>query len=240
MARQSRRPTILLTRPEPQSRRFAARLAEVCDLPVLVAPLMQVRFLAPNLDEVPYQGLIFTSETGVQASLPLAANLPRRAYCVGRRTAEVAAAAGFDATSADGDAAALAAMLLAAPPPGPVLHLRGAETRGGLAETLTKGGLVTHEAIVYDQESRPLDPAARTLLQGTEPVILPLFSPRSARLAAAEMPQPHAPLWVVALSPAVADAAAALRPVRRETARRPDADAMLAALAALVDAGLAP
>ena len=38
--------------------------------------------------------------------------------------------------------------------------------------------------IVYDQQAVPLTNEAGALLAGTAPVILPLFSPRSARLVA--------------------------------------------------------
>lgn len=233
MAIQSRRPTILLTRPLPQSRRFAEKLAQVTDLPVVTAPLMAADFLRPGLPEGPFSAAIFTSETGVEAARALGAPLPARAWCVGARTAAAARVAGFDAVAAGGDAAALVAAIRSAGAPGPLLHLRGEDSRGDVAKTLTKGGIVTYEAVVYAQRPRPLTPEARELLGAGGGVIVPLFSPRSARLFAAEAGA-AANLWLAALSPAVAGAVAGLHPVALEIADRPDATAMLLAVQRLI------
>lgn len=148
--------------------------------------------------------MIFTSETGVEAAVAGGWSLPRTAYCVGDRTAQAAQAAGFAARSAGGDATALVALLTGERPPGRLLHLRGAEARGDVAATLTAAGIPTDEAVVYDQKEQPLTDAARALLCGDAPVIVPLFSPRSARLFVAAGDW-RAPLWIAALSPTVAD-----------------------------------
>ena len=71
MARQSRAPTILLTRPQAQSRRFAQELRQVTDLPVLIAPLMEAHVLAPDLPKASFRAVILTSETGAWAWLRL-------------------------------------------------------------------------------------------------------------------------------------------------------------------------
>jgi uroporphyrinogen-III synthase len=93
-----------------------------------------------------------------------------------------------------------------------------------VAARLAALGLPAAEAVVYDQRPQPLTPAARAWLAGARPVIVPLFSPRSAALFAAEAAGAAAPLRIAALSAAVAAAAppAALLAV----AARPDAAAM--------------
>lgn len=58
--------------------------------------------------------------------------------------------------------------------------------------------------VVYDQLSQPLSDAARQALAGMAPVILPLFSPRSARILSEQVTQARAPLWLVPISPAAA------------------------------------
>lgn len=71
-------------------------------------------------------------------------------------------------------------------------------------------------------------------------MILP-FSPRSAALLAKALPLGmNAPLYLAALSPAVAEMAAAIPHAALVTAARPDADAMLDAVATLIVAASPP
>lgn len=215
-------PRILLTRPQAQSLRFAESLG----LPCLISPLMAPRFLTPVVP--PHAAVILTSETGAEAAARLVA--PTFAFCVGDRTASTARSLGFQASSAAGDAEALIAHILAAPV-SPLLHLRGREARGEIAARLTSAGVPTAEAVAYAQEEQPLSPEALAALHGTAPLILPLFSPRSATLLARVVPR--APLTVVAMSAAVAEAARGLDPDPL-IATRPDAAAMREATLAAV------
>lgn len=202
---------------------------------------MQAEDLHPVLPHGPIRGIILTSETGAEAAGRLVragAVLPRLAFCVGDRTAQAAGAAGFEARSAKGDATALVALVRASIQEGPLLHLCGEDSAGDIAGTLTKGGLVTHSVAIYAQRPCALTPQALALFGQDDPVLLPVFSPRSARLLAAALPdQRRAPLWIAAISPAAAAAAAGLRPARMLTAARPDSENLLHAVAALLSAG---
>lgn len=239
MAAQSRTlPAILLTRPEEQSRRFAAALGPGAAGRIVISPLMAPRFSAPVLGPGGFEALVLTSQAGAEAARRISAAgqaLPARAYCVGDSTAAAATAAGFEAISARGDAAALVALLLARRVPGPLLHLCGRDTAGAVAETLQAGGIPTVALLCYEQVAVPLSPSAITLLSGTKPVVVPLFSPRSARLfrAAAPAGPEAAPLLVAAMSAAVAAALPPLEPLRLVIAAEPTAAAMVAAVAAL-------
>ena len=71
------------------------------------------------------------------------------------------------------------------------------------------------------------------VLAGAAPVILPLFSPRSARLAADAVAGASARLLPVAISDAAAAAWAATRPEPSRVALRPEVAAMLAEVAAV-------
>lgn len=197
---------------------------------VVISPLLAPAFLRPVLP-VGAQAVIFTSETGVAAAVAGGWALPRAAYCVGDRTARAAQAAGFASRSAGGDAGDLVALLVQDRPPGRLLHLRGAEARGDVAATLTAAGIPAAEAVVYDQQPQPLTDEAHALLMGDDPVIVPLFSPRSARLFVAGGGW-RAPLWIAALSPAVADEIGG-RAARLAVARHPDADHLLDAIDSL-------
>lgn len=233
---------VLVTRPEAQGQAFARRLRERfgAGIRIILSPLMVPQPLSADLPRGDFAAVVFTSSTGVAASRPLHRGLPHRAYCVGRKTADAARSTGFQAISADGDAEALLSLILTDPPRGPLLHLRGEEARGNLAGRLSAAGVPTAELVVYRQDPRPLTPEALALLRGTGPVILPLFSPRSAVLMAKALPAgTQAAIHLVALSPAVARSAT-FPHVRQVTAARPDADAMLEAIAESIIAASPP
>lgn len=231
---------VLLTRPRDQSESFAAALHDRFGdrvRPVL-SPLMRPDYLSTDLPSGPFAAVIFTSLHGVAAALPWRARLPRLAWCVGARTAQEAQAAGFQTRAAEGDAESLVAAILADPPPGPLLHLRGEDQRGDVAQRLTLAGHPTQSAIVYRQSPQPLSPQAAELLRRPGVVIVPLFSPRSAELLLAALPNPRlADLRIAAISAATAQ----VWPQGAATvARRPDADAMLQAVGNLIAAAPPP
>lgn len=239
MALQSRPLPLLLTRPAAQGERFAAQIATRMPgrFNLILTPLMAPSFLSPDLPDPPWSSVILTSETGVEATSRLAQSghiFPPRAWCVGDRTAKVARSAGFDAFSAQGDAEALIALILASDDQGPFLHLRGRDARGDIAPRLAAHGRPAHAAIVYAQDPQPLTAIALNALAGPGPVVVPLFSPRSAAVLTAQGPF-SAPLWIVAISEATARAAASLAPKRLMVAKRPDADAMATAVETIVN-----
>ena len=233
--------SFLLTRPAAASARFARSLKESfgADIHVVISPLMTAVFLTHPLPPGPFDAVILTSETAAEAARRISAeqvSLPVRAFCVGDRTAQVATEAGFLTLSAAGDADALVALIQSRLPHARFLHLRGRDGRGNIAERLNSGGSETYEAIVYDQRPCPLNAAATALLAGPDPIILPLFSPRSADLMVQTGPA-RAPLWVAALSPAVAVHAAPLKPDRIAIAAQPNAASMLQTLHCFLAAG---
>ena len=155
--------------------------------------------------------------------------LPQCAYAVGDGTAAAALVAGFQTQSAQGDARALVALVRSDSPMGPLLHLRGREAGDTFEKGLTSAGIETVSAVVYTQVAQPLTPAALHLLQGSGRVILPLFSPRSADLfhrATTELAR-LAPLDIVAMSAAVALAAAPIPAQHRIIAAEPTEAAMV-------------
>lgn len=238
MAKQSRPPSFLLTRPAAQGDRFAQALTKrFGPLDIISSPLIAPEFLSARVPERDWSGLIFTSETGVEGYRRLVAqpslSAVGRAFCVGDRTAAAATAAGLQAVSAGGDAAALCDLVRSCHMRGPLLHLRGEDTRGDLSADLNSAGIETESVVVYRQSPLRLSEAATRLLQGNDPVVAPLFSPRTAALFVAECLRigVKARLGVVAIS---ANAARELQPlpgVDPVVAKRPDADAMLEAVA---------
>ncbi|PKP75614.1 MAG: uroporphyrinogen-III synthase [Alphaproteobacteria bacterium HGW-Alphaproteobacteria-6] len=229
------RPTLLLTRPEPASAQFAAdfRARFGAEWSVVCSPLMALRLLpAPpppdDLDDV-----IVTSQAAVVALAGLTARRDLRVWCVGPATAATAGAAGFDAVAGPGDAAGLAALVAVGRPGGRVYYPRGTKVARDMAALLRPAGIETIEAVVYDQPAIAPAATARQLLAGADPVLLPLFSPRAAQLFHDAFAAPRAPLRIAAISATVARAAEPLMPERLAVAARPDAAAMLDALAEL-------
>jgi uroporphyrinogen-III synthase len=221
-------PRLLLTRPEAAGRRFlaACEAAGGMRLPAILSPVMEIRPVEVALAARPV-ALILTSENGARRAGELGLP-PLEAWCVGARTAEAARMEGFLAREAGPDAEALLRTIIAQRPRGLLLHLRGEHARGDLVRRLRENGLEAAEAIGYRQEALPPTPEAREALAGSGPLVVPLFSPRSAALLAAW--SPRAPLHVLAMSEAVAaEAADRLNPRRLTALPVPSGAAMVAA-----------
>lgn len=241
MARQSA-PAIpvLITRPQAEGETFAASLATRFGARVrpVVAPLLAPRFLSPSIPAETYAAVVFTSAQAVATSRKLGLDLPHRAWCVGHRTAAAASASGFEAVSAGGDADALIDAILADPPNGRILYLRGVDTRGNIWERLRNSGVDTDVAIVYAQDAQPLNAEAVSLVSQPDDLIVPLFSPRTATLFRAALPAHfRARLHLAAMSAAVAQPLSDLPHANLVVAASPDAPAMLDAVESLL-AGL--
>ena len=220
---------LLLTRPVQSASRTKAEVERLCPgARVVVSPVIEIVPVDPGGLPVP-AGLILTSENGAEAAGRLGLPAGLRAWCVGDQTAEAARAEGFDAVSAGGNAEMLLTLILSDGGGGSLLHLRGEHARGDIAPRLRAAGRQAWDAVVYRQEARPLSEEARAILGGTEPVVLPLYSPRSASVLANQGPF-AAPLRVVAISAAVLAAAEPLAAAESCLSGRPDGDAMLAAI----------
>jgi uroporphyrinogen-III synthase len=146
---------LLVTRPEPDGARTAARLCarghEVRLVPLLrIEPVADARFGAG-----PWSGIVFTSANGVRAvathrRFRELAGLP--AYAVGARTREAAVAAGFAQTvSAEGDVDALARLIAATTGDAglPLIYFAGSDLAGDLAGALGRVGQAVETVIAY-------------------------------------------------------------------------------------------
>ncbi|MEQ9260087.1 MAG: uroporphyrinogen-III synthase [Roseovarius sp.] len=229
---------ILITRPQPGADHLAEALAARLgpDSPLVISPAMEI---VPALEPLPdlrgYPTLVLTSSHAVA---PLAGAIPaeerasKQAYCVGSATAQAARAAGFPAIDGGGDAEHLAARILADHPQPPLFYARGEHVAADLAQTLISAGIETHDVVTYRQLPARLNPAALALLSGNQPFILPLFSPRSARLVFSNA-QVAAPLHIAAMSENVAQAVPHGAASRLLIAPEPSFEAMLEAIVAL-------
>ena len=215
--------TILMTRPAGRSEEFLS----LCEaragrrLPAVVSPIIEIVDEDPVPDLSLYRTVIVTSGAAVRRIAEDGQIAGRRLVTVGERTAELARQFGADAHALGETAEAFLSNRGEVVPP--AILCRGVHARGDLANRLGASGIPCDEAVVYDQDALPLSSAARALLSGTERVVIPLFSPRSARLVAMAATV-AAPTTVIAMSGAVADAWDRAGDIR--VARNPTADAM--------------
>ncbi|MBL8706934.1 MAG: uroporphyrinogen-III synthase [Rhodospirillales bacterium] len=242
----ARRPLVLVTRPSGEAGRTAAALAEA-GFDALVEPLLTIEPLADAParlgDLAGVAALAFTSVNGIEA---FAAACPRRdlpVYAVGPATAAAARAAGFPSVdTAGGDVEALVRLIQGRHPAdrGLVLHAAGESVAGDLAGRLTGLGYrVRREALYRARTADRLSASARdTLLAGRLDAVL-LFSPRTAQtfvtLVRTEQAEDACRRVVAAcLSPAVAEAVAAIAWAKVAVATEPTQAAAIAALGATV------
>jgi uroporphyrinogen-III synthase len=143
---------VLVTRPEPDGERTAAKLrARGCD--VLLAPLLRVETVDADLNGA-WHAVAVTSINALRAVADNAALnrlLPMPAYAVGGRSADAALAQGFaNVISADGDVGDLARVMkthLRAE--ARVLYLAGEDRSGDLAGDLAAAGIEVTTRVVY-------------------------------------------------------------------------------------------
>jgi uroporphyrinogen-III synthase len=230
--------TILITRPEPEASRFAEALRAQFggSVRLLSAPLMKIAYGGDLPTLSGQEVLIFTSRHGVTGFCRLSPRRDLFCYAVGEATAEAARDAGFAVVSARGDADALVARIAAEGRAGPFLHPRGAHVAADIVGALQSMGHAAQDAVVYDQIAVDLDPTAQAVLDGPWPVILPLMSPRSARLFFDGVPAARAPLLVAAISRKAARMVPEGAVEAFVIAETPDLAGMIAALHDLVTA----
>ena len=233
---------VLITRPEPGGGETAARVAALGFRPI-VAPLLEIRELRTQL---PPSG---TVQAVVAASGNAIPPLPRShfdlpLFAVGEATAARARAAGFvRVSSADGDAAALAALVAQScdAHAGPLLLACGRGQGTALVAKLRTRGFAVIRRVVY--AAVPVDTlpnVARDALAAGALRAAMFFSAETARqcmtlLNAAELGETVRPVEALAIGKPAAMALEGLPWRRIRVAARPNQDAMLALLDARTD-----
>ncbi len=217
---------LLLTRPQPAAQRFLDLFtdAEHLGWQVMQSPLLEIVPQPMRQDPASVAGVIFTSSNAVEiASRETKAR--GHAFCVGRRTTDLAVQLGWQARCLGQTAEELVEAVHATPVAGALLHLHGEHTRGRVAARLRDAGQDCLEEVIYKQRLLSLSKQARNALGAEEPVIVPLFSPRTAQHFADQVTAAQN-LHLVAISRAVAEPLTALRAEDLLVAKKPDAAAM--------------
>ncbi len=234
---------ILVTRPEPDAAEQAAKLSALGHEPVL-APLLRIEFLAPNINLAGAGAIVVTSRNALRAlasrpALEAALRLPL--FAVGEATASAATELGFtNVRRGPGTGAELAEMIAEDfdAGGGAILHLSGETLAFDLQSALAEQGFDMRRSILYRSVPAPdLPPEVLALLQDGELDGVVLMSPRTASTFSALIRRSGANaerLICYCLSEAVAQA---LRPLRTgiQVARQPNENEVLA----LIDASRA-
>jgi uroporphyrinogen-III synthase len=231
---------LLVTRPEPDGERTAAKL-RACGHDVDVVSLLRIEPVRDaDIGSGPFAAVLMTS-----ANAPSAMGSHKRlselralpVFVVGRRTAEAARAAGFaEVTSADGnqrDLARLVRTRFGAGGREPLLYLAGEDRAGELAGELGAAGLLVRTALVYRAVAASEFPSGvpDALASGQLDGVLH-FSRRSASsflrcASAGGVRAPALKLRHYCLSAQVAEPIVAAGAVRVQVASRPEEAALI-------------
>lgn len=230
---------VLVTRPFEDAERLIQILA-VQGIEGVATPLLDITYDdGPTLDLGGVQAVVFTSANGVRAFARRATDRALPALCVGDATRAEAKAVGFTfVKSADGDVAALAALIKADLDPngGALLHPAGSHVAGDLGGQISAAGFTyRREALYTAQKIETLpDAASKALEAGTVDGVL-LYSPRTAAafgrvVQNAGLDAALGTVTAYCLSAAVANKVAALPWADVKIAAQPDQDALLVLL----------
>lgn len=197
---------LLLTRPEPEAERTAARL-RARGHTVVIAPLLRIESITDaEIGTGPWAAILVTSGNAGPAIAAYRQFAKLRAvpvFAVGRRSAEAMRAVGFtDVTSADGDVDDLALFVAERLSSGAaLLYLAGAERAGDLAGDLSARGFIVHTAVIYRAVAATgfAPETVRAIIAGVDGVLH--FSRRSAQ-AYVEAVRAHGLVAVALAEPA--------------------------------------
>jgi uroporphyrinogen-III synthase len=230
---------VLVNRPQPDAAHTAARL-DAKGHKVVVDPLLTFEPVSPG--EFPtghYAALVATSANamrvaGAMVELDRLRSMP--IYVVGSHTADAAREAGFlNVTSAEGDAAALAALLSTrVGKGGSVLHLAGEERAQDLGALLATAGIKVTVLVIYRMRAAGALGSSHEALAAKHLDAVLHYSPRSAATfvalaEAAGLVNDVLRLRHLCLSQAVAKPLVAIG-AKVEIAQQPNEGALLALL----------
>lgn len=197
---------LLMTRPVDASTRFVDELGEAITrrLDICFSPLLDIVPIATEITFDDANGVLFTSANGVQIASDLTTRRDLPCYSVGSNTTVRATELGWQAVCVGDTSEDMIKALMDRKDDAKLVHLSGRHTRGDIANRLSSAGRTVRNIVIYDQVLRHLTDQARRILAAETPVIVPIFSPRTARQFASQVAA-TAPIYVAALSKAVAE-----------------------------------
>ena len=162
------RSAVILTRPKESSVRAAVYLENILGgkAQIIISPVVRVVRTGTAPDLAKYSGVIFTSQSGVDAFAGISIDRRMPAYCVGPRTAAAADSLGFQVCTADRTSKSLLDLIAAAADSGRLLYARGEHVACDLRARLADRGREVDEAVVYRQLLQPFSPRGHARSQG--------------------------------------------------------------------------
>lgn len=222
-------PIVLITRPAQRAARFLEELRAVAGpFRPLVSPAFELEGV--NYARGPFDGAIFTSSAAVE----FAPNGEGRvAWCVGRKTAEVAERQGYVVKVGAGNADDLSKMILHERPAGELIYFRGENVRVNVKAVLESAGIPCAEVVAYRKAvNRPTDSFLAPYADH-EFLILPVFSAETVSILA-DWPIVFERSWFIAISEDVGRLAEQLNPIGISCAAHPNLKAMSQASARMI------
>ena len=219
---------LLLCRPLDQSKHFQVaaeqRLGRAID--TTISPALKIEPLEVAAPDHPLSYLLFTSVHGVNRAKELGMTAAHGALCVGDSTAQAASRHGFAAESAGGNLSDLLELVKKKTPDGKLLHVSGEAIAGDPVGQLKNVGYDAERLIAYRQRQLPPTAEFVDCLKGSSPKVLPLFSPRSARIVSDVNIGENT--YVIAMSDAIRDVLEESERFEVSVVESPNFEAMLA------------
>ncbi|MGR3661015.1 MAG: uroporphyrinogen-III synthase [Paracoccaceae bacterium] len=193
------------------------------------SPVIRIKHLSVRIEPENYSALIFASQNAVNAVADCDGLVGKRAFVVGESTGKIATSLGLSVVVADGNASSLVKKIITVKTKGPLLLLCGRYTTGNIQQRLIFAGIDTDSIVTYEQEAIGLTPEAIAVLRGKSPVVMPIFSSRSARILSAQLLKLKSisPIILVAISQAVLDAWNGPEPLEYSVAIEPTGQEMI-------------
>ena len=223
---------LLLTRPLGGNERFCLKIKHLlysCE--ILDNPIQRIDFL-PSLSKVNKNSvLIFTSANGLRAAKKH--NLiNKKCFVVGANTKKIAVSFGYDVLGFSKDQENLLKLIKSKKPTESMVHIRGKHTVGNLCDALKRNQFSCLDIIGYNQEPLKIKKQNLQKIHSGRPVILPIFSSRSAELLQSNLDLTG--LNVIAISEAVAKIVTGVELGELVISKKPDLNSMQEATLAIL------
>ena len=223
---------LLLTRPLGGNERFCLKIKHLlysCE--ILDNPIQKIDFL-PSLSKVNKNSvLIFTSANGLRAAKKH--NLiNKKCFVVGENTKKIAVSFGYDVLGFSKDQENLLKLIKSKKPTESMVHIRGKHTVGNLCDALKRNQFSCLDIIGYNQEPLKIKKQNLQKIHSGRPVILPIFSSRSAELLQSNLDLTG--FNVIAISEAVAKIITGVELGELVISKKPDLNSMQEATLAIL------
>ena len=223
---------LLLTRPLDGNERFCLKIKHLlysCE--ILDNPIQKIDFL-PSLSKVNKNSvLIFTSANGLRA----AKNhnlINNKCFVVGANTKKIAVSFGYDVLGFSKDQKNLLKLIKSKKPTESMVHIRGKHTVGNLCDALKRSQFSCLDIIGYNQEPLKIKKQNLQKIYSGRPVILPIFSSRSAKLLQSSLDLTG--FNIIAISEAVAKIVTGVELGGLVISKKPDLNSMQEATIAIL------